>query len=1692
MGRYYSFEVNGQYMASNEQEELIFVTKDENGKLPENAKWYIKPIGEVYKDTPAYDGYVVFNKDAAYNGSNVCIEYYSSVFSGWTFKAADHSIFIFQFYKVGDDVKVYDDTVQDPSVVFNCANMRHLEEDFHVSVALDDLAEDITDIKISYQVGDRVVNVEDYEVTSDKKGYTFDLAAADIDGDEKPTSFKILVDVTNSYGISYSGSKTIEIIDAPFFANLTPAPNSQTGEDVRPVISAKVGNVGDAPEFLMRVNDEEVEAVWENGVLSYTSAEDMPLGRTTVYMRCTRADGVSEEQYWTFTVGTSDFQLYFGQLHSHTTYSDGAGTLDSALEYIASLPESANIDFVAFTDHSNYFDAETAANPADAMNDPDLMTPASRAEWEEYKGKAADFNASHTDLIAIAGYEMTWSGGPGHINSYNTKGLVSRNNAALNNKTSDAGMKLYYETISKDDGTSLHQFNHPGTTFGNFSNFAYWNEATDARMFLVEVGNGEGQIGAGGYYPSYEQYTLALDRGWHLAPTNNQDNHKGRWGNANDARDVVLAENFSEEGIYDAIRALRVYATEDKNFELTYLANGEQMGTVFTEENMPEKFIPEITMYDPDSSDSVKKVELIVDNGAVAYTWNDAEELAKGYVTAELPIEYTYYFVRVTQADGDLIVTAPVWFGSALDLGIEKIAPAEEPLYTNTDITLNTVFFNHEDEQATITSIVYTDGGSKVYATDTTQKTIPANGTLTVDANIGSFDVAKHTNVTVTAVIKCGEKEITVTSDVYLDILDKEAGVSTIKEVRDASVLGEEGLVFVIEGVVTSNASGYDKDTAFFDAIYVQDETAGICAFPVSGNFKIGDKVHIVGYTDFYQGEPELQVSSIEVIGEGTVEPTEINATDLNNRSAEGKLVTIKGTVESFEYAEELVQTILVKDNENQIARVFIDGYITTTDEVKNLAVGASIEATGMASYDDTWPDVDHFPRIRIRNRADVIIAPTEKSFDIEDLPLDVTYNGNEQKAKVVAHDTETGDVLTEGTDYEVAYTGNLVNVGTVTVTVTGKGLYTGEIVRTYDISPLAVNVTITGNSGERIYTGKEQKIEGYTFKADSDLYKEEYVTLDGEAVAKGTNASDERYYMCLTKEKFHNTNNNFTVTFKVTDGYLEIINAELKVKIDDATKVYGDADPEYTVTITNMEGDDTAEKMLEVLKEAGMAFTREEGEDAGTYTVRFTDPNLRIPNYNVNPTNGKLTITKKAATLTAEDLTKVYGEADPALKVTTEGVKTGDTLNYTVAREEGEDVGEYRITITLGENPNYEIKTEEGSLKITRKAVTIKVNDASKTAGEADPAFSGTITGLVKEGDLGTVRFVRENTAEEAGVYKDVLNAVYTENGNYDVTVVKGSFEIKEAPLPPVTYTLTRLSGKDRYLTSMKAADELKAVLGVDKFDSVILATGKNFADALGGGYLAAKKSAPILLTSDNKAADINAYINENLKEGGTVYVLGGTAAVSDEALEGVNGKVVRLSGKDRYLTNLAILNEAGVTNEDILVCSGNNFADALAASASGRPMLLVNTKKNTLTDGQKEFLASHTANKLYIIGGTGAVSAAIEEEVKTYGTPERVKGATRYETSVEIAKKFFSSPEKALIAYSDDYPDGLCAGPLGYALKSPILLTKPGKEASLKDYCSSYSITNGYIIGGEARIPDDSARDIFSAPSDTVVVKK
>ena len=1066
-------------------------------------------------------------------------------------------------------------------------------------------------------------------------------------------------------------------------SNVKPAQGAQTGAEKRPEISAEISNAGENASVTMTVNSEKVDAVYADGKVTYTPAAAMADGKVTVTVTVKRADKKETSKTWSFTIGEATFQRYFGQLHSHTQYSDGAGSLDSALAYVKALPDNANVDFVAFTDHSNYFDSKNNPNVEAALYDTSLVKDSDPSHsWATYKNTVAAFNAANAGkMVAIAGFEMTWSGGPGHINTFNTPGIVSRNNTTLNNKTKDAGLQAYYKLLSQTEGAnSISQFNHPGTTFGNFIDFGYWDAVVDTRMYMVEVGNGEGQIGAGGYYPSYEQYIMALDKGWHVAPTNNQDNHKGRWGNANDARDVILTDDFTEDGIYVALRARRMYATEDKNLELDYTVNGNMMGSII---DVPEKLNFEISFNDPDRTDSIAKVELVVNSGKVAYTWDSAADLAKGSVSVELAPEYTYYFVRVTEGDGDLAVTAPVWVGESLKLGISKAECGTSTPVTDEELTITTTFFNSEAKEATIKSITYAIGGETI-GTATDPIALAASSTQDVEFKYTPTK-ARIMTVRITAVIEQDGKEYTFTKDVTLDVLDASklvyigidashyneyvagnykdsmgnfgelaaaysvrtvtlktseeliaacgnskykaiiltapsrrleaaqkdpktysedelnalktfndnggmvilagwsdnyenydviqnnpaikhmaatqnevlaklgsslrisddatyddvrsaadgvdkwrlyfssynmenpllkgvefdeehpfdklyterfshyggasiyavdasgnatstlpatvspavyghattysvdvdsdglGGTATpkytfaknddrlmvmaseqlegkgliivsgaafmsnfevqyqasdsgaeknysnykicqnlvsmlnqteIAKIADVQAETEEGVKFTVEGIVTSNASGYDKDTAFFDCIYVQDNTAGINAFPVAGNFKIGDKVRVTGTTSSYQGERQLAVTKIEKIADAAAPaPVEVTAAQINDGSVLGSLVKIKGTITRVEEAEGKIQTIMVRDAAGNEARVFIDGYITKDKEVQNAIVGNQVEAVGLASYDNTFVLSDGtpvYPRIRIRDRADVVCTAGE------------------------------------------------------------------------------------------------------------------------------------------------------------------------------------------------------------------------------------------------------------------------------------------------------------------------------------------------------------------------------------------------------------------------------------------------------------------------------------------------------------------------------------------------------------------------------------------------------------------------------------------------------------------------------------------------------------------------------------------
>ena len=135
--------------------------------------------------------------------------------------------------------------------------------------------------------------------------------------------------------------------------------------------------------------------------------------------------------------------------------------------------------------------------------------------------------------------------------------------------------------------------------------------------------------------------------------------------------------------------------------------------------------------------------------------------------------------------------------------------------------------------------------------------------------------------------------------------------------------------------------------------------------------------------------------------------------------------------------------------------------------------------------------------------------------------------------------------------------------------------------------------------------------------------------------------------------------------------------------------------------------------------------------------------------------------------------------EPTDEVKVSWSGVDFVLTADdYEVSFDDNVDAGTATVTVTM-KGPRAGSAT--ATFEIAKRLATITVDSASKVQGEADPAFTGTVEGLMSEDDLGEVTYTRVNDDEEPGTYRGVLTATYTVNPNYDVSVVKGDFTIKK-----------------------------------------------------------------------------------------------------------------------------------------------------------------------------------------------------------------------------------------------------------------------------------------------------------------------
>lgn len=293
---------------------------------------------------------------------------------------------------------------------------------------------------------------------------------------------------------------------------------------------------------------------------------------------------------------------------------------------------------------------------------------------------------------------------------------------------------------------------------------------------------------------------------------------------------------------------------------------------------------------------------------------------------------------------------------------------------------------------------------------------------------------------------------------------------------------------------------------------------------------------------------------------------------------------------------------------------------------------------------------------------------------------------------------------------------------------------------------------------------------------------------------------------------------------------------------------------------------------------------------------------------------------------------------------------------------------------------------------------------------------------------------------------------------------------------MPQINYIAKlsgRIGGKDRYETSVMIAE--KAFEG--SISNIVIASGSNFPDALSGSVLAKKMNCPLLIVNNTPEISSEAlnYINEHLTKDGHIYLLGGSGVLSDKYIEYfassgyTSSNIERIGGKDRIDTSLKIASHINAdSNSPVVICTANNFPDSLSispvAASNGWPILLVSG--NGISSEVQEYLAGRNPQSVYIIGGTGAVTAAVEKQIRSLpgymSKVARIGGTNRYETSCMINNTFMDKPNDVFVASGDNFPDALSGSIYAASVNGPMLLVDGTNFNQAKGYLSAIASAN------------------------------
>lgn len=247
---------------------------------------------------------------------------------------------------------------------------------------------------------------------------------------------------------------------------------------------------------------------------------------------------------------------------------------------------------------------------------------------------------------------------------------------------------------------------------------------------------------------------------------------------------------------------------------------------------------------------------------------------------------------------------------------------------------------------------------------------------------------------------------------------------------------------------------------------------------------------------------------------------------------------------------------------------------------------------------------------------------------------------------------------------------------------------------------------------------------------------------------------------------------------------------------------------------------------------------------------------------------------------------------------------------------------------------------------------------------------------------------------------------------------------------------TVTRIAGADRIATAIETS---RAGFGAEEATAAVLARADLFPDALAGGALAVAEGGPLLLTeSDVLDAPVAAELERVVAAGGTVHLLGGPAALSEDvaaAVAALGFAVERHGGDDRFETAIAIAEATTAMPAAIMVTTGANFPDALAASAAAADLggVVVLTDGDVLPSPVADYLAAHDGVPTYAIGGPAT---------RALPTASPIAGADRYATATAVAVELFPGATVFGVATGMRFPDALSAGARMGRLGAPLLL--------------------------------------------------